>query len=35
MGEDGYVSIARQIMELAAAYRRGIEAIIALCPNLS
>jgi sphinganine-1-phosphate aldolase len=27
MGEQGYVSTARQIMELAAAYRRGIEAI--------
>jgi glutamate/tyrosine decarboxylase-like PLP-dependent enzyme len=27
MGERGYVDTARQIMELAAAYRRGIEAI--------
>jgi len=27
MGEQGYVSTARQIMELAGAYRRGIEAI--------
>jgi sphinganine-1-phosphate aldolase len=27
MGEQGYVSTARQIMELARAYRRGIEAI--------
>ena len=27
MGEQGYVSTTRQIMELAAAYRRGIEAI--------
>jgi sphinganine-1-phosphate aldolase len=27
MGEQGYVSSARQIMELATAYRRGIEAI--------
>jgi sphinganine-1-phosphate aldolase len=27
MGEDGYVTTARQIMQLATAYRRGIEAI--------
>jgi glutamate/tyrosine decarboxylase-like PLP-dependent enzyme len=27
MGEQGYVDTARQIMELVAAYRRGIEAI--------
>jgi glutamate/tyrosine decarboxylase-like PLP-dependent enzyme len=27
MGEQGYVDTARQIMELAGAYRRGIEAI--------
>jgi sphinganine-1-phosphate aldolase len=27
MGEQGYVTTARQIMELAQAYRRGIEAI--------
>ena len=27
MGEQGYVTTARQIMELARAYRRGIEAI--------
>jgi glutamate/tyrosine decarboxylase-like PLP-dependent enzyme len=27
MGERGYVDTAREIMELAAAYRRGIEAI--------
>jgi len=27
MGEQGYVSTAKQIMELAGAYRRGIEAI--------
>jgi glutamate/tyrosine decarboxylase-like PLP-dependent enzyme len=27
MGEQGYVDTARQIMELAAGYRRGIEAI--------
>ena len=27
MGEQGYVQTARQIMELATAYRRGIEAI--------
>jgi glutamate/tyrosine decarboxylase-like PLP-dependent enzyme len=27
MGESGYVKTAREIMELAAAYRRGIEAI--------
>jgi glutamate/tyrosine decarboxylase-like PLP-dependent enzyme len=27
MGEQGYVDVARDIMELARAYRRGIEAI--------
>jgi sphinganine-1-phosphate aldolase len=27
MGEQGYVTTTRQIMELARAYRRGIEAI--------
>jgi glutamate/tyrosine decarboxylase-like PLP-dependent enzyme len=38
MGEQGYIETARQIMELAGAYRRGIEAIgleVVGAPDLS